>query len=411
MYQSRTFAILTIVPLLFAGPSAAQEINSVQLVGDFGGLTCEPNEPENNMDQIEDHLLRKLVFIDEPGDPDTIQFEFTMNGSYFPENWGWSGVWGIAELRWNPPSIVTIIDDSGYYYFHFNDTSYAYWLDRPNGVIDGYITSEHHSGAPEGATVILYDSQLQAIDLFSEFIDSTYVFNYLPPATYQLTSSAPGYRDTTITGIVLAESGHETINIQLTSETAVMISSASYERTEKGVLLTWRVWCCDGRVGFDVYRGSEPGLPLAEKRTVSPVFGDRVFQFFDNCEDPRQDWYYYLVEVGDDNPTRYGPIRVTGITPSITTRLGQNYPNPFNPATFIPFTVGPQGENEQIILSFYDVSGRMVDRYNLGAKPVGEYTFRWNPSLLKNVSLPSGVYYCRLRIGKMTFTRKMILLR
>ncbi len=397
--------------MLCTGPVKAQEIHSIQLVGDFLGVTCEPSDPENNMELIDEHIWRKLVFIDEPGDPDTIQFEFTMNGSYFPENWGWSGTWGIAELRWNPPSIVSIIDESGYYYIYFNDSSYAYWLDRPEGVIGGCISADNQTGAPEDASVMLYNSEMQVVNVFTDFTDSLYAFEYLPPATYQLTTSAPGYRDTTVAGIVLSDGEVKIVNIHLTSETAVFISSTAHERSNNGVLLTWRIGCCSHGVGFDVYRAYEPSLLGVQKRNEAPIYGDRQFQFFDHCENQRQDLYYYLVERGDDNPAHFGPIHVAGITPSITTRLEQNYPNPFNPATFIPYTIGQEGENESVILSFYDVSGRMVDRHDLGPKPVGTHTFRWNPALLGNGKLPSGVYYCRLHIGKMTFTRKMILLR
>ena len=68
---------------------------------------------------VGDNVWRKLKLINEPGDPDTISFKFTADGSYLPAHWGWSFIdgWGIADYDWSPPSIVAIMPDSGYWYF------------------------------------------------------------------------------------------------------------------------------------------------------------------------------------------------------------------------------------------------------------------------------------------------------
>ena len=63
--------------------------------------------------------------------------------------------------------------------------------------------------------------------------------------------------------------------------------------------------------------------------------------------------------------------------------LGQNYPNPFNPSTTIPYTIGQSGSGQQATISFYNVSGGLVESFSLGARQAGDYTFRWNPSALK----------------------------
>ena len=95
-----------------------------------------------------------------------------------------------------------------------------------------------------------------------------------------------------------------------------------------------------------------------------------------------------------------------GVSPP--SRLGANYPNPFNPSTTIPFTVG-SGSN--VSIAFYDASGRMVSSSDLGYRQAGDYTYTWNPSVAAEDKLPSGVYYCRLSIGKNRYTRKLVLLR
>ena len=81
---------------------SAQDPASIQLVGTFNGITCEPNDPANDMEPMGNHVWRKLKFINEPGDPDTIFFKFTRDGSYLPKHWGWSGVWGDRRIRMEP---------------------------------------------------------------------------------------------------------------------------------------------------------------------------------------------------------------------------------------------------------------------------------------------------------------------
>jgi len=167
---------------------------------------------------------------------------------------------------------------------------------------------------------------------------------------------------------------------------------------------------CGGNTTFDVYRGFTANFAAMERRNPSPVQSDRIYEFFDPCEDPTKDLYYYLVEIGGDNPTHYGPLFVKG-GPAPAAALGPNYPNPFNPSTTIPYTIGASGSEQPATISFFDVSGRMVDTYALGAKHAGDYTFRWNPSLTRRNGFPSGVYYCRLQVGKEIYTSKVILIR
>ena len=400
-----TFLIILFTTLL------AAQTTSVQLVGNFNGISCEPDDPANDMIRTGDHEWRKLKFINEPFEPDTIFFKFTREHSYLPLHWGWSGVEGIAKLDYNPPSIAAILADSGYYYFNFNDTTYAYWLDRPNGAVTAYVTSGTDGTVPAGAYVSLLDSIHQVIGSYFDMTDSTALFEHLPPAPYHLAAGAPGFRDTLITDIPLGEGESIQLSIHLSSNVATAISSSFCERRQDGVLLTWTTSCCYDIVKFDVYRGTESRLEIMEKRTVIPLSGTDAFEFFDPVEDPALDLYYYLVEVESDDPMIYGPIYTPGIEITVKTLLGQNYPNPFNPATTIPYRIGTAEGGQPISISFYDVAGRRIESHDLGTKPPGEYTFRWNPSISAAHDIPSGVYYCRLRVGKATFTGKLILLR
>ena len=85
--------------------------------------------------------------------------------------------------------------------------------------------------------------------------------------------------------------------------------------------------------------------------------------------------------------------------------LSENYPNPFNASTTIRYGL-PQ-ENE-VVLSVYDLLGRKVVDLWSGRKAMGIHTLNWTP---KEES--SGIYFITLSVpdGGYLETRKMILLR
>lgn len=81
--------------------------------------------------------------------------------------------------------------------------------------------------------------------------------------------------------------------------------------------------------------------------------------------------------------------------------LQQNYPNPFNPTTIIEFRIA---NFELVTLRVYDVLGREISTLVNEMRPAGVYTVRWDAS-----SLPSGVYFYRLRAGDFVQTKKLVL--
>ncbi|MBN1164239.1 MAG: carboxypeptidase regulatory-like domain-containing protein, partial [Candidatus Krumholzibacteriota bacterium] len=303
----------TFFVFLFTG-AWAQDYSSIQLVGNFDGITCEPDDPQNDMNPLGPHIWRKLKFINEPGDPDTVFFKYTADGSYMPKHWGWSFVkgWGIAAYDWSPPSIAAVLPDSGYWYFHFNDSTFAYWLDRPNCSIAGEVFSDLPSGVPAGASVTLYDSEQSVIGFYTQFADSSFIFEHLPEGIFSLTASAPGYRDSTISDIHTTLGGTEHLSLRLLPVTAVMIYSAGCRQVDRGILLTWTTPYDGQPVGFDIYRGGTPDLSAMQRCNQLPVYGSGDVSYLDQEADRSRDHYYYIVEAGDDNPSRFGPLFAAG---------------------------------------------------------------------------------------------------
>ncbi|RPI01069.1 MAG: T9SS C-terminal target domain-containing protein [Ignavibacteriae bacterium] len=83
--------------------------------------------------------------------------------------------------------------------------------------------------------------------------------------------------------------------------------------------------------------------------------------------------------------------------------LGQNYPNPFNPATEIKFALPT---NSHVLLTVYDVNGRVVSTIADADYSAGFHTVNWNAS-----NAATGVYLCRITAGNFSATRKMMLVR
>ncbi|MCK4547314.1 MAG: T9SS type A sorting domain-containing protein [Candidatus Eisenbacteria sp.] len=88
--------------------------------------------------------------------------------------------------------------------------------------------------------------------------------------------------------------------------------------------------------------------------------------------------------------------------------LEQNYPNPFNPSTTIGFRL-PAALH--VHLEIFDVSGHSVavllDR-RFGA---GDHVIEWDGKDSTGRPVATGTYFCQLRAGDLTDTKKMTLLK
>jgi flagellar hook assembly protein FlgD len=86
----------------------------------------------------------------------------------------------------------------------------------------------------------------------------------------------------------------------------------------------------------------------------------------------------------------------------------QIHPNPFRRQTQVKLAVA-QGATD-VGLSIYDVSGRIVKRFNhLTVQPFNQVI--WDGSDETGRELPAGVYFCRLEGSDYSFTEKIVKLK
>lgn len=90
-----------------------------------------------------------------------------------------------------------------------------------------------------------------------------------------------------------------------------------------------------------------------------------------------------------------------------TTLLGA-YPNPFNPSTTLSFSLKDAG---LVNLDIYNQKGQKVRTMINDTMPSGEHRIHWNGTDDSGRNVASGLYFYRMKSGKYSATRKMILMK
>jgi flagellar hook assembly protein FlgD len=94
--------------------------------------------------------------------------------------------------------------------------------------------------------------------------------------------------------------------------------------------------------------------------------------------------------------------------PPLPVTLYQNHPNPFNPSTVIRFYLP---EAQEVSLDVYDIAGELVVKLAEGRREKGFHALTWNGRNSSSAMCASGVYFSRLKAGKDTISRKMVIMR
>jgi hypothetical protein len=89
-------------------------------------------------------------------------------------------------------------------------------------------------------------------------------------------------------------------------------------------------------------------------------------------------------------------------------KLYANYPNPFNPTTTIAYDL-PKGAD--VTLELFNINGQKVRTLINSFQTAGRHSVLWDGTNSSGQQVASGMYFYRLTSGKITQTRKMLLLK
>jgi hypothetical protein len=211
------------------------------------------------------------------------------------------------------------------------------------------------------------------------------------------------------------------------------------------VYFSWNVVSDKFDAILDVYRlDPDEAMPgHIVKENVEPagpdVGGFEPFEIFDRDVTPGRAYRYYVEGrftlmidgAPRDYTARSNVVETTAMIPMLAgSIISGAAPNPFRNETKVSVTVPPTYVDRQINASpggagggfqqrvptefevaVYDVAGRRIKLIDSGQTFDDIITRTWDGSNIKNVPVPSGVYFIRAKAGDETGVRKVLLLR
>jgi hypothetical protein len=174
------------------------------------------------------------------------------------------------------------------------------------------------------------------------------------------------------------------------------------------IRIAWTLSERDEGTRFAIYRASAPDYEYAQVDGAEIVEDGLTCAFTDARCLPGT-VYKYRIEYEIEGTAPRILFETSEIAlPSIPMTLYQNHPNPFNPQTTIRFYLP---EAQEIFLDVYDVRGERVVRLAEGMQKKGYHEVTWDGRNGSGAVCSSGVYFGRLRAGKYTASRKMVIMR
>jgi predicted lipoprotein with Yx(FWY)xxD motif len=102
------------------------------------------------------------------------------------------------------------------------------------------------------------------------------------------------------------------------------------------------------------------------------------------------------------------PTGIATRAPSFALEVGDNHPNPFASGTTMELVLR-NGAN--VTMEVFDAAGRRVRAMDLGRRDAGSSDIRFDGRDDRARTLPSGVYFCRVRAGSEAITKKLVIAR
>lgn len=183
----------------------------------------------------------------------------------------------------------------------------------------------------------------------------------------------------------------------------VAITSFGARSAPGGVALAWQLWSDEAIEGIDILRATRGGELTPLVSAVAPG----AHEYFDRTAVPGTSYEYQLVVHSRESGVILSQ-RASATVPRAALAFHPITPNPFTSETTLSFSLA---ERAPVELTVYDVSGRRVATVFAGERNAGDHAFHWNGVGDNGNRASAGIYFCRLRAGKETLTRKISLVR
>jgi hypothetical protein len=209
--------------------------------------------------------------------------------------------------------------------------------------------------------------------------------------------------DTTLYYVSCPDSGYSAVNEPVATYLRSFWTSCSASVIE----VIWELSDIDEGTAFNVYRRSAQDPHYVSLSDPLIVRDGLRFTLTDRNVENGESYRYRVAYIADERRIvlfETDPVR----TPELPLTLYQNVPNPFNPVTEISYYLP---ENTSVTLEIYDVAGRRVRCLVDRNEQRGRHSIEWNGRDDGGSLAASGVYFYRLRAGKETVSKKMILMR
>lgn len=190
----------------------------------------------------------------------------------------------------------------------------------------------------------------------------------------------------------------------------VELSSFSAHVDGQAVDLRWNINMALNLYGFEIQRSSDKEnfqqIGFVQASKSNGTFA--AYTFLDDKIQSGAEYTYRLKIVDlDGSMTFSAPLTARAAHP-ISIRLLANYPNPFNPSTRINFEL-PSEQNVQI--QIYDQQGREIRSLVHQTMGAGYHEVVWNGLNDDGRTIPSGIYFCKLKAAGQNLSRQMTFLK
>lgn len=106
---------------------------------------------------------------------------------------------------------------------------------------------------------------------------------------------------------------------------------------------------------------------------------------------------------------KYGQVATAvGHEPALDALSLAAMPNPFNPSTTLSYRIPSAG---RVVITVYDVQGRLIDRLLDEDKAAGVHTLLWQGRDAHGNAAASGVYFARITHAGITRTQKLVVVK